>query len=111
MNGRVAYVRSGTGGRVGTAYDRMVKELFNGNYAAARKAKLRIKSKKLASEFEARGMEQKLMDYFGGAKGGQLANKNVSFRWGRMDSRAKKFRAAYRDEDLFSKTMKGLDLW
>jgi hypothetical protein len=77
----------------------------------------------MADEFQARGMEQKLMDYFGGPDplrrgltwaddaAGSL-NVNNSWRWRRTDnpndSRAAAFKRAYTDEQLFSDTLSKL---
>ena len=99
----------------------MANEKYAGNVDLARADGYDFKYAKLDSEFEARGMEQKLMDYFGGPTYGRsnetwgtmneadgLLNKVVSWKWSRGDKRAKQFRAAYANEDLFEKTMSAL---
>ncbi len=111
----VVYVGTGTAGRVRTATARIANALFGGNTEKAKNL-FRVTSKNFKNEFQARAMEQRLLDHYRatgrrflerGKEWSQdhdgLWNKQNGYDRNRLTGtdRRDKFNRWYDDEELF----------
>jgi Pretoxin HINT domain len=124
----VAYVGMGTSSRAASIEKRVADALFGGNIAKANQH-FEFRKVELKNEFQARGMEQRLIDTFGGAnysragsgweaawqsaeksKDTGLWNVVNSFDWYRTTGtdRLAKFQKSYNNDTLFNQVLKDL---